>query len=161
MGCHPDLKGLLIDLLDSGVEFILVGGLAAAIQGVPATTFDVDVVHNRTPENVARILQFLAKVHARVRNRPEGQILVPDAMAFSGRGHQLLLTDKGSLDFLGAIEGGKSYEELALQRVAVRLADRQVWTLPLAVLLELKRHSSHPKDRLSALLIEQTLQARK
>jgi hypothetical protein len=32
-----------------GVEFILVGGLAAVLQGAPIDTFDIDVVHSRDP----------------------------------------------------------------------------------------------------------------
>jgi hypothetical protein len=38
--------------------FILVGGLAAVIQGAPVTTMDVDVVHSQSPENIARLLSF-------------------------------------------------------------------------------------------------------
>lgn len=160
MGFRTNLKGLLFDLLDADVEFILVGGLAAAIQGVPNTTFDVDVVHRRTPENVERISSFLLKVHAKVRNRPGGQILVPDSAALLGPGHQLLETDKGALDLLGAIEGGKGYDELMSLSVPVSLGERELRVLPLVVLLDLKRLSSHPKDRLSAHLIEQTLRIR-
>jgi hypothetical protein len=39
------LGEILEGLLEAGVDFILVGGLAAVIQGAPVTTMDVDVVH--------------------------------------------------------------------------------------------------------------------
>ncbi len=55
---HPsaaDLPALLATLCDAGVEFIIVGGAAAVIQGAPITTNDLDIVHRRTPENVARL----------------------------------------------------------------------------------------------------------
>ena len=42
----PDLSAILEGLLQADVEFILVGGLAAVVQGAPVTTFDVDIVHN-------------------------------------------------------------------------------------------------------------------
>ena len=41
-------------LHDGGVEFILVDGLAAVLNGAPVDTFDVDVVHSRDSANVAR-----------------------------------------------------------------------------------------------------------
>ena len=55
----PDLTTLLARLASSGVELVVVGGLAAVAQGAPLTTQDVDVVHRRTPENVDRLLAIL------------------------------------------------------------------------------------------------------
>ena len=43
-----DLSTLLERLLASDVELVLVGGLAAVVQGAPITTLDVDIVHRRT-----------------------------------------------------------------------------------------------------------------
>jgi hypothetical protein len=40
-----DLTTLLERLLAAEVEVVLVGGLAAVVQGAPVTTFDVDVGH--------------------------------------------------------------------------------------------------------------------
>jgi hypothetical protein len=70
MPSHPkaaDLAALLAALCDSGVEFIIVGGVAAVLQGVPITTTDLDIVHRRTPENVARLLEVLLKLDATIR----------------------------------------------------------------------------------------------
>ena len=41
-----NLTEIILRLADAGVEFVLVGGLAAVAQGAPITTFDVDIVHN-------------------------------------------------------------------------------------------------------------------
>ena len=38
-----DLSALLKGLSEAGVEFIVVGGLAAVAQGAPVTTFDLDI----------------------------------------------------------------------------------------------------------------------
>jgi hypothetical protein len=70
MPSHPkaaDLAALLAALCDSGVEFIIVGGVAAVLQGVPITTTDLDIVHRRTPENVACLLEVLLKLDATIR----------------------------------------------------------------------------------------------
>ena len=40
---------ILLELLDEGVELIVVGGMAAVLSGVPVVTFDVDIVRCRSP----------------------------------------------------------------------------------------------------------------
>jgi Aminoglycoside-2''-adenylyltransferase len=43
---NPDM--ILSGLNDAGVDFIVVGGFAAVMLGVPVLTHDVDIVHRRT-----------------------------------------------------------------------------------------------------------------
>jgi hypothetical protein len=50
---------LLTALFEADVEFIVVGGMAAVFHGAPITTNDLDIVHRRTPENIAKLLQVL------------------------------------------------------------------------------------------------------
>ncbi len=50
----PDLSVLLEGLIEADIKFILVGGLAAVIQGAPVTTMDVDIVHSQSPENISK-----------------------------------------------------------------------------------------------------------
>ena len=47
-----DLNALLKGLSKARVEFILVGGVAAVVQGAPVTTFDLDIVHRQTDEKI-------------------------------------------------------------------------------------------------------------
>jgi hypothetical protein len=119
----PDLTTLLERLVATDVEFVLVGGLAAVAQGAPVTTFDVDIVHLRTEENVDRLIAFLADVGARYRNRP-GEPLPPSRSALLGPGHALFMTDLGPLDALGTIEGGADYDQLLPDSLAVHLGGR-------------------------------------
>jgi hypothetical protein len=44
------------------VELIVVGMTARVLEGAPTTTLDVDIVHRRTRENVARLLSALAEL---------------------------------------------------------------------------------------------------
>ncbi len=53
------LSEVLEGLLEAGVDFILVGGLAAVIQGAPVKTMDVYVVNSQAPQNIDRLLAFL------------------------------------------------------------------------------------------------------
>lgn len=152
-----DLKKLLLELADADIEFILVGGLAAVLHGVPLATFDLDVVHLRTPGNVARIESLLAKLGASTRLRPAADRLVPKADALLGPGHQLLRTSLGPLDLLGVVEGGLDYGNLLPQAQSFTVEGRTFLVLSLQALADLKAKASSPKDQLSRLLILETL----
>ncbi len=45
-----DLSALLEALTEAGIDFIVVGGLAAVAQGAPITTMDIDIVHKQSKE---------------------------------------------------------------------------------------------------------------
>ena len=154
-----DLTTLLERLLAADVEVVLVGGLAAVAQGAPLTTFDVDVVHRRTEENVDRLIAFLTSIGARYRNRP-GPPLPPQRDALLGPGHSLFMTDLGPVDALGAIEGGADYDQLLPECLSVSIGGRTVQVLSLAKIVDLKRASSDPKDKLRLPVLEAVLKRR-
>jgi predicted Zn-dependent protease len=72
----PDLSALIEGLCEAGIEYIIVGGLAAVAQGAPVTTFDLDIVHRQTEENIRKLLTFLKSISARLR-RPDDKIIEP------------------------------------------------------------------------------------
>lgn len=152
------LGRLLEELAAANVDFILVGGLAAVSQGAPLATFDVDIVHRRSDDNVDRLLDFLARNNARHRGRPRGQILPPQKLALLGPGHSLLMTDLGPLDLLGTIEGGLGYEDLEPDSIVLPVGTQTIRVLRLARLVALKRASNHPKDRQALPILEATLE---
>ncbi len=101
----------LLELLaDREVDFIIVGMTAGVLAGAPVTTLDVDIVHRRTPENVARLLKALRDISAVYRHDSRG--LVPTDKHLLSPGHQLLATSYVDLDCLGTIDGGRGYEDL-------------------------------------------------
>jgi len=52
----PKFKETLEALARHHVDFIVVGGVAAVLGGAPISTFDLDIVCDRAPANVARLL---------------------------------------------------------------------------------------------------------
>lgn len=156
---EPSLTLLLERLVKGHVEFVLVGGLAAVAQGAPITTMDVDIVHRRTKDNVARLLDVLTEVGGYVRE-PGSRRLPPRRDALQGPGHQLLITDLGPLDCLGAIEDGLDYEGLLPDTITIALRDCWLRVLTLEKLVELKRHWSDDESRLRAAILERTLKAK-
>ena len=150
------LTSMLGVLLGEGLEFVLVGALAAVAQGAPVTTHDVDIVHRRTPENLDRLMAALAKLNARYRGRAPDSPVPPDRKALATTGHSLFMTDLGPLDCLGAIEGGRAYDDLVPLSVEAEM-DGHLLVLGLPTIVELKRQSSEAKDRLMLPVLEETL----
>lgn len=151
---------LLSRLLDAGVEFIVVGGGAAVMQGAPITTRDLDIVHARSPDNVERLLRVLLDVHAFDRADLAKRRLPPRASALSGRGHLLFETDLGELDVLCEIDGDKGYEALLPHARELRSGDRTVLVLDLPMLIEVKARAGRAKDRWVLPLLIATLEER-
>ena len=151
-----NLSEILERLIVAGVDFILVGGLAAVVQGAPVTTMDVDIVHNQSPENITKLLAFLKSVDAFYR-RPDDKMIRPKARDLSGKGHLLLVTRYGPLDILAVIEEGKAYEDLLGHTIEINFRGHFLRVLDLKILVQLKRTSTDPKDRQRLPVLEETL----
>lgn len=150
------LSALLIGLDRAGVEFILVGGLAAVIQGAPITTMDIDIVHRQTQDNISKLLDFLKSVKAYHR-RMDDKIIEPTAEHLSGKGHSLFTTRLGPLDVLATIEQGHSYEDLVGYAIEINFRGHTIRVLDLEMLIKLKKTSKDPKDNQRLPVLEETL----
>jgi predicted nucleotidyltransferase len=147
---------LLKSLNEAGIEFILVGGLAAVVQGVPVTTFDVDIVHRRTEKNVTKLLKFLQSIDAYHR-RLDDKIIEPNEKDLKGKGHVLLTTHLGPLDLLATIEEGRDFEGLLADTIEVESHGHTIHVLSLETIVALKRGSKDPKDQYLLPILEETL----
>lgn len=151
-----DLSAVLEGLIEAGVEFILVGGLAAVVQGAPVTTMDVDIVHNQSSENIARLLAFLKSIDA-FHRRPDDKMIRPKKGDISGMGHALFTTRLGPLDVLAVIEEGRAYKDILEHTVEIEFRGRTIRVLDLKTLVELKRTSKDLKDRQRLPVLKETL----
>lgn len=141
------------------VEFVLVGGVAAVIRGAPITTLDIDIVHKRTEENVARLGAALAELNAWYREQPDKK-LRPHLQFMLGKGHHLFMTREGALDVLGEIVDGLAFEALDPQSDTFELeAGLRVRVLSLRELIRIKEQLSRDKDKLTLAILRQTLKS--
>ena len=69
---ETDFEGLLRALVSAGVEFIVIGGVAAKAHGSPRLTVDVDVVYARSAENLRRLTSALSPLEPYLRGAPPG-----------------------------------------------------------------------------------------
>ena len=151
-----NLGAILEGLIEAGVDFILVGGLAAVVQGAPVTTMDVDIVHNQSPENNARLLSFLKSTNA-FHRRPDDKVIEPQEGDLSGMGHALFTTQLGPLDVLAVIEGGRGYKDLLEHTVEIEFRSHTIRVLELKMLIQFKRTSTDTKDMQRLPVLEETL----
>ena len=150
-----DFSEILRVLHRHEVEFVTVGGLAAVFNGAPVTTVDVDILHRRTPENVARLLNALRELEAVYRQDPRN--IAPDESHLNGPGHQLLRTKHGDLDVLGTIDDTVVYEDVLGHTIEVEILDFRVLALDLERVIQAKEFAGRPKDLATLPVLRATL----
>jgi hypothetical protein len=116
-----DFERVLRALHDAGVEFILVGGLAAVVWGASRFTRDIDLVYRRTPENLRRLADALAPFAPYPRDAPPNLPFQWDATTLQYGLNFTLSTDAGPIDLLGEVVGGGVYDALREAAVEVEL----------------------------------------
>jgi predicted nucleotidyltransferase len=141
-----DLERALQELHRGGVEFIIVGGVAATIHGSARMTADLDLVYARTPENVARLAAALAPHRPYPRGAPPGLPFRWDAETIRRGLNFTLTTALGDLDLLGEIVGGGGYADLLPHSRIVKVSGAEYRCLGLAHLIHVKRAAGRPKD---------------
>jgi len=152
-----DFLALLRTLNGHRVDYIVVGGVAAVLQGAPVSTFDLDVVHSRQKENIVRLVAVLQELDAYYRAQPERR-LTPDASHLASPGHQLLVTRFGPLDLLGEIGAGRRYEDLLPESIMVQAGEQVlVRVLNLETLITMKEELAQEKDRAVIPVLRRTL----
>jgi hypothetical protein len=151
-------RAILKTLVEHEVEFILVGGLAAVLQGAPVTTHDVDIVYSRGPHNLARLLRALRSMDAVFR--ADRRRLRPNESHLASAGHKLLETAFGDLDCLGTIEESTTYDDLLPFVDTMVLEELTMSVISLPRLIEVKEKLTRPKDQLMLLQLRATLEER-
>jgi hypothetical protein len=142
------------------VEFILVGGLAAIVQGAPIFTVDLDIVFLRTPENLQRLLAALRELDARYLD-PAGRHIVPDAAKLETFRLHRLVTSLGSLDVMETIGAGMAYADLVHDTQRAEVAGVSVRVLGLETIILSKEQANRDKDRATLHVLRRTLELKR
>lgn len=154
-------RKILLALRSADVEFVVVGGLAAVLNGAPVNTYDVDIVHSRDGANIARLLPVLDELDAVYRIQPERR-LRPTASHLASRGHQNLLTRYGPLDLLGTIGQDLGYQDLVPHSVEMDIGEGiRVRVLDLETLISIKEELAGEKDTAVLPILRRTLEEKR
>lgn len=156
MDSAPEFTGILKILSRHQVEYILVGGLAAIVQGAPVFTFDLDIVFLKTAENMPRLLAAFQELDARYVD-PAGRHIVPDADKLASFRMHRLVTSLGSLDAMETIGAGMSYADLLHDTQVSEIAGVGVRVLGLETIILSKEQANRDKDRATLHVLRRTL----
>ncbi len=155
-----DFYRLIPVLADNGIEFIIVGGVAASLHGSARLTKDLDIVYRRTKDNVARLVAALAESQPYLRGAPVGLPFKWEAQTIWKGLNFTLDTSLGPIDLLGEITGGGGYDELLPYAVSVRIFQVDCLCLGLERLIQVKRAAGRPKDFEAIAELEAILEER-
>jgi predicted nucleotidyltransferase len=133
-------------LAQGGVDFIVIGGMAAAAHGSARATLDLDVVYSRDPANVRRLVTALAPHHPYLRGAPPGLPFVLDEATVLHGLNFTLTSDVGDFDLLGEVVGGGTYRDLLPDTLEIEAFGVRCRYVTLDALLRLKRAAGRPKD---------------
>ena len=136
----------LAALTGGGVEFIVIGGVAATIHGSARLTRDIDIVYRRTDENITRLVATLQPLDPYLRGAPPGLPFHFDAKTVRAGLNFTLTTSLGDLDLLGEVAGGGAYEALLAHADERQVYGVRIRCVDLPTLIHLKRSAGRPKD---------------
>lgn len=152
-------REILAALVGAEIDFIIVGGVAAVLEGAPVSTFDLDVVYSLDEANLARLTTALEEIEARYVDSA-GRTIRPDADRLRSGGHHLLRTRFGRLDALGSIGSEQGYDDLISASRIRTLHGMRVRVLSLEGVIATKEVAARPKDEAMLELLRQTLKQR-
>jgi hypothetical protein len=140
---------LIPRLRDAGVEFVIIGGVAAVAHGALRNTMDLDIAAPMTPDNLQKLITAIQDLRPKFRMRPDLPVVTPDNHNLKGIKNLYLNTDIGPLDILGVVEGIGDYTAVRSRAVSLDLGDA-LGTCPiidLDGLILAKRAANRAKDR--------------
>jgi predicted nucleotidyltransferase len=143
-----DFRDVLVELVDAGAAFVVIGGYAVAFHGHVRATKDIDILVKPSADNAARVFRALAAFGAPLdafNVRPED---------LAGPGPFLTLgTPPFRIDVLTTIPG-VSFDEASENHGVLTVDGRQVSVIGLDALIRNKRASGRPQDIADATILE-------
>ena len=140
----PPLVQLFGALQAERIKFMLVGMSAANLQGVLASTVDVDVWIGLPPRQYIRVINACRKLKATVQSP-----------------NKVFLRDETPVDFIYEIGGLQSFEKEFLRAKKLPFHGLKIPVLPLERICKSKEIAARDKDKLHILLIRQVLKLKK
>lgn len=157
------LRPLLQCLCEGGVDFVILGGVAATAHGSARMTLDLDVCYSRTVVSLEKLVAALAPLNPRLRGAPPGLPFKWDARTLRTGLNFTLETDLGPIDLLGEVAGIGPYESALAASELIAFAGMELRVLSLSALIRAKRAAGRKRDLEHLIELEamQELRAKK
>ncbi len=145
---------LIARLVAAGVDFVLIGGLAATLQGAEAPTLDIDISYDQSRGNLERLAAALQAIGVRLRGAEDVPIRV-DAVFLRNGSIWTFASPLGDIDCLANPTGAPPYDQLKARADDADLGPYHVKIANLDDLIAMKQTTGRGKDILKlAELIE-------
>ena len=127
------------------VPFLVIGGIAAGVQGAMWATFDLDITYSRSRADLRRLAAALAELEAAPIDLVDGVQVHLDERSLSRGDIWTLGTRHGRLDLIAEPAPGLRYE--TLQPRARTIEGEQTYRVAaIADLIAMKRFANRPQD---------------
>ena len=139
----------LFGVLDAhGVDYVLIGGLAAVLHGSTAMTNDADILPARDPKNLERLGAALGELEARLRvdGTPDGVPFDPHPSLIASMAMLNLTTTCGDLDLTFTPSGLDSYAGVRERSVVFEVGGLRIHVAALVDIIRSKEAADRPKD---------------
>lgn len=136
---------ILEELNRAGVEYVVIGGVAATLHGCPEQTYDLDILYLPTSENRQRLLKALKAIDAEWEE-PLTEAVLQRQSVFA------LNTRHGDLDIFTGVPGLDGYEEAVTGANLLKMEGVETKVLNLAVLIATKDAAGDPNPRKQSAL---------
>jgi predicted nucleotidyltransferase len=147
-------RPLLRRLVEHGVDFVVVGGIAMIAHGSGRLTHDLDICYATDAANLEALGSALMELGATLHGVPETAPFVPDARTLR---HTMILTldsDDGKIDLLVEPAGAPRYVLLRDRAIDATFDGITVKVASLDDLEAMKRAAGRPKDLIDLEEIE-------
>ena len=145
--CDPER--IVSVLARHGVRYVLIGALAARLQGFPRLTADADITPSRDAKNLEKLAAALRELGARIyiESVPDG---LPFDISASGLARSELwnlVTSAGRLDVVFTPFGTKGYEDLKRAALRYEVFGVELHAAALRDIVRSKKAAGRPQDR--------------
>lgn len=142
-----------------GVNYVLIGGLAAVLHGSPLPTLDADICPSKDPDNLRRLAGALDELDARIRtpDAPDGVRFPREAAFLAGVELLNLVTRAGDLDLSFTPAGTAGFADLQSGAQPMTIRGVTVAVASLEDVIRSKEAANRPKDRRMLPVLHQLL----
>lgn len=138
---------------------MLIGALAARLQGFPRLTADADITPARDLHNLNRLAAALRELDARVFTEavPEGLAFDCSAQTLSRAEMWNLVTAAGRLDLAFTPSGTAGYEDLIQGALRFEVYGTELLAASLEDIIRTKEAADRPQDRQDVVIMREIL----
>lgn len=116
-----NVQKLLQFLVQSPLDFILIGGFAAVLHGCNQTTRDIDVCLMLSPEQIQLLRKTLKPLHPKHRMTHDKLDFLTHPKSLKGIKNLYLETDLGVLDIISKVEAVGNFLDVMKNAIEIEL----------------------------------------